>query len=92
VNHEQFTVTTLAVNGRDLPLRYGQLIVVQNTNAVDEDWECLAASSDDVELQLAPYSLDAVTTEGTTLRADAVVVRSDGRSHVFRGVGALLPL
>ena len=92
MNHEQFTVTSLTVNGRDLPLRYGHLVVVQNSNAADEDWECVAASSDDVELALAPYALDVTTTEGTALRGDAVVVRSDGRSHVFRGVGSLLPI
>jgi hypothetical protein len=92
VNHEQFTLTALAMNGRDLPLRYGHLLVVQNTNAADEDWECLAASLHEVELELAPYALDVTTTDGMALRGDAVIVRSDGRSHVFRGVGAILPI
>ena len=92
MNHEQFTVAGLAVNGKDVPLRYGHLIVVQNTNATDEDWECLASSIGDVDLEPAPYTLDITTTDGSALRGDAVMVRSDGRSHVFHGVGALIPL
>jgi hypothetical protein len=92
VNHEQFTVAGLRLNGVEVPLRYGHLVVVHNANATDEDWECLASSTDDVALEPAPYDLHVTTTEGTRLRGDAVMVRSDGRSHVFRGVGVLLPL
>lgn len=91
MNHEQFTVTGLKVNGTSIPLRYAHLVVVQNSNATEEDWECLASSTDQVDLEPAPVALHVTTTEGTALCGDAVVVRSDGHSHVFRGVGALIP-
>jgi hypothetical protein len=91
LKHQQFNVATLAVNGDDVPLLYAHIVVVHNPNTSDEDWECIAASRASVDLELAPYALDVTTIEGPTLHGDAVVVRTDGRSHVFRGVGALLP-
>jgi hypothetical protein len=92
LNHQQFTVGSLALDGHDVPLVYAHVVVVHHSNTADEDWECIAASRATLDLELAPCAVEVTTLDGSALRGDAVVVRSDGHSHVLRGVGALLPV
>ena len=54
----------------------------------DTDWECLAASNDEVQLTEGTYAL-VLQSGPRSFDGDAILVRSDGLAHVFRGIGPL---
>jgi len=63
-------------------------MVAQRSNSDTIDWELVHRTSEIVTLVQAPYVLEMDGPEGA-LAGPAVLVRSDGRSHVFRGAGEL---
>ncbi len=71
-----------------MPSRGGDLIVAAKDQTDDLDWELIHRSSENWPLRTEPYDLDMEGPEGT-FSGPAILVRSDGRSHVFRGVGHL---
>lgn len=89
MRHARFTIAHLSIDGEDMPLLYADLVVAQHDNADGLDWECVAASRRSIELEQARYGLRMLTRQGRRLAGDVVLVRSDARGHVFRGVGPL---
>jgi hypothetical protein len=78
------------VSGFGVPLQVGDLVVVRHDAATDLDWELVATTSPIDPYPREPHQLTMVAVDGgRVLRGDAVVVRSDDRRHVFRGVGPL---
>ena len=80
--------THLAVAGRDISVRYCDLLVASHEESSDTDWECLAASNDEVQLAQGTYAL-VLQSGSRSFDGDAILVRSDGLAHVFRGIGPL---
>lgn len=88
MQHYRFVIETLTASGRRIPSRGGDLMVAQRDNSDSLDWELVHRTSEIVTLVQAPYVLEMDGPEGA-LGGPAVLVRSDGRSHVFRGAGTL---
>ncbi len=88
MRHKRFGIDALVVDGRDVSLRYCDLLVAVKDGSDDVDWECLASTNDEVRLAQAEYPL-ALRSRDREFTGNAIVVRSDGVSHVFRGVGPL---
>ena len=90
MQHARFTLATLEVSDTGVPLLVGDLVVVRHDGTDDLDWELVATT-----LPVDPYPLEPhrlameLLGDGRILRGDAVVVRSQEQSHVFRGVGPL---
>ncbi len=88
VQHRQFYIERLTASGRDLPLVGGDLMVVRYPENPNLDWELIVKTSSGEPLEQAPYQLLISGPEGN-FTGDAVLVRSDGTAHVFRGAGDL---
>lgn len=88
MRHRRYYIESLWTSGLSVPSRGGDLIVAAKTQTEDLDWELIHRSSKNWPLRTEPYDLDMVGPEGT-FAGPAILVRSDGRSHVFRGVGTL---
>ncbi len=88
VRHRRYYVTSLAIDGRRIPSRGGDLIVAQRDESPELDWELVHQSSEDVTIENAAYTIHIGSPEGD-FAGSALLVRSDGRSHVFRGAGDL---
>jgi hypothetical protein len=71
-----------------MPSTGGDLVVAAKDQTDDIDWELVHKSSEDWPMRTEPYDLDMRGPEGH-FSGPAILVRSDGRSHVFRGVGTL---
>ncbi len=52
------------------------------------DWELVFQTKEQTEIEQSPYRLLMDGPEGE-LSGSAILVRSDGTSHVFRGAGDL---
>jgi hypothetical protein len=87
VQHRRYLISELRADGVDVPSAGGDLLVARHDGG-DLDWELVHRSSQVVRLPQAPYQLEMVGVEGT-FGGPAILVRSDGRSHVFRGAGPL---
>lgn len=88
MEHRRYLISTLTVDGADVPSTGGDLLVARHEGSDALDWELVHRSSEAVPLGQAPYRLEMAGIEGS-FRGPAVLVRSDGRSHVFRGAGEL---
>jgi hypothetical protein len=91
VRHKRFPIDHLVVDGRDVSVRYCDLLIASHEQTTGTDWECLAASYDEVQLIEGIYAL-ALQSGTRSFDGDAVLVRSDGLAHVFRGIGPLAGL
>lgn len=88
MRHRRFYIQSLSVSGRTAPEVGGDLLVASRDGTPDLDWELIYRSSRRWQLEQAPYDLEMEGPEGR-FEGPAILVRSDGRSHVFRGVGDL---
>ena len=88
MRHRQYYVESMAASGRELPLVGGDLMVVRYPENPNLDWELIVRTSHAETLESAPYQLLMSGPEGS-FTGSAVLVRSDGRAHVFRGAGDL---
>jgi hypothetical protein len=88
VRHRRYYIESLRTSGRAMPSTGGDLIVAAKDQTEDLDWELIHRSSEPWPLRKEPYDLDMVGPAGRFV-GPAILVRSDGRSHVFRGVGTL---
>ena len=88
MRHKRFGIDGLVVDGRELPLRYCDLLVALNDASADVDWECLASTHDEIRLEQGTYPL-VLRSAGRSFDGNAILVRSDGVAHVFRGAGPL---
>ncbi|MEM8926521.1 MAG: hypothetical protein AAGD35_23690 [Actinomycetota bacterium] len=88
MRHRRFYIQNLWTSGLAVPPTGGDLVVASRPETTDLDWELIYRSSETWRLRQEPYDLDMEGPEGR-FGGPAILVRSDGRSHVFRGVGAL---
>ncbi len=88
MRHRSFHIRSLWTSGLAVPATGGSLVVAVRDSTPDIDWELVYRSAEDWRLRQAPYDLDMEGPEGR-FHGPAILVRSDGRSHVFRGVGTL---
>jgi hypothetical protein len=86
---KRFDVATVHIDGADVRIKYGDVLVVCHEGREDLDWEVVIMAFDPAPLEPAPYHLAAVSLDGTWLVGDAVLVRSIDGTHVFRGAGPL---
>jgi hypothetical protein len=86
--HRRYYIQSLRASGQAAPEVGGDLLVAAKEQSDDIDWELIFRSSEDWRLRPEPYDLEMEGPEGR-FGGPAILVRSDGRSHVFRGVGAL---
>jgi len=86
--HRRFYVHTLVASTLSAPPRGGDLLVVARDNTEQLDWELVYQSSDEWPLKQDSYDLAMDGPEGSFF-GPAVLVRTDGRTHVFRGSGKL---
>jgi hypothetical protein len=87
----------LLVDGAELVVRYGTLVVVERDGG-GLDWEVVAETSDEVALDPGARSVELLVVSGATddarvqfadLMGDAVLVRVTGRTVVLRGDGPI---
>ncbi len=88
VRHRRFYITSLVIDGRRIPSKGGDLIVARRDENPVLDWELVHQTSEDVHIEQAAYNIHLGSPEGD-FAGPALLVRSDGRSHVFRGAGEL---
>jgi hypothetical protein len=88
VRHKRFGIDGLVISGRELSLRYCDLLVALNDGTAELDWECLASTNDEVRLDQGTHAL-TLRSAGREFSGDAILVRSDGVAHVLRGSGPL---
>lgn len=88
VRHRSYYIQSLTASGQSVPEVGGDLMVASSDENNDIDWELIYRSSGHWPLRPEPYDLEMVGPEGR-FGGPAILVRSDGRSHVFRGVGPL---
>lgn len=88
VRHRRYYIESLWTSGRLVPSSGGDLVVAAKEQTGDLDWELIHRSSRLHRLKQEPYDLEMKGPEGL-FTGPAILVRSDGRSHVFRGVGRL---
>lgn len=88
VRYRQFYVEGLTASGREFPTRGGNLMVVQHDDHDQLDWELVIQTNRLFRIDQAPYTLLISGPEGN-FSGPAILVRSDGTSHVFRGAGDL---
>ena len=89
MRHKKFRFSHLRLNGIPVGVQYGDLLVAQDEAAVTVDWEVVVTTLDELHLDPAPYDVHVETADDRQLWGRGVLVRSDGRAHVFRGGGAL---
>ena len=89
MRHKRIRIDHLRINGIPVDLRYGDLLVAQDDCAVDLDWEVVVSSREPLALEMSAYDVHMETFEARQLWGPGLLVRSDGRAHVFRGGGAL---
>jgi hypothetical protein len=89
VLHARFDVTSLSVEGVEVPLRAAYLLVAEREVADRPEWECIAYGLDPTPLPQGRYLVTLTTQEGRRLEGQAVLVRSVEGAHVVRGDGPL---
>ena len=89
MRHKRIRIDHLRINGIPVALRYGDLLVAQDECAQAMDWEVVVSSREPLELQMSAYDVHMETFQARQLWGPGLLVRSDGRAHVFRGGGAL---
>ncbi len=88
MRHRRYYIASLRTSGLPVPQQGGDLLVASTEENNDLDWELIYRSSEHWVLRSEPYDLEMEGPEGS-FGGPAILVRSDGRSHVFRGVGTL---
>ena len=73
MRHKRFPIDELTVAGRAVSVRYCDLLVAVNEESTDTDWECLAASNDEVQLTEGTYLLE-LRSGSRSFDGDAILV------------------
>ncbi|MFN0026902.1 MAG: hypothetical protein ACKV2O_06945 [Acidimicrobiales bacterium] len=89
MRHKRFRFSHLCLNGVPVGVHYGDLLVAQDEVATAVDWEVVLTTTDELRLEPASYDVHIEVGEDRQLWGPGLLVRSDGRAHVFRGGGAL---
>lgn len=82
-------VHRLALDGHDLPLAYGDVLVVAKDGTDGLEWELQVVTLDDHDLQPAAVDLELTLLDGRRVAGNAFLVRTRQRMAVFRGIGDL---
>jgi hypothetical protein len=88
MQHRRFFISELTMSGRVVAGRGGDLLVARRDDDPALDWELVFQTNERTEIEQSPYRLLMEGPEGE-LAGSAILVRSDGTSHVFRGAGDL---
>ncbi|NNF55766.1 MAG: hypothetical protein HKN03_15170 [Acidimicrobiales bacterium] len=88
MRHYRYYIEDLTLSGRTLDGVGGDLIVAEFEGRPELDWELVFRSQSSEKVEPAPFDLVMNGPEGE-LSGPAILVRSDGISHVFRGAGEL---
>lgn len=89
LRHKRIRFEHLQINGVPVEVRYGDLLIAKDDCAQLLDWEVVVSTRDRLELQMSAYDVHMETGDARQLWGPGLLVRSDGRAHVFRGGGAL---
>ena len=89
MRHRHFRFSHLRLNGVPVGVHYGDLLVAQDEAAIAVDWEVVVSTLDELHLEPASYDVHIEVGEDRQMWGPGLLVRSDGRAHVFRGGGAL---
>lgn len=88
MQHRRFFVDELTASGQVFPRLGGNLLVVRRPESPQLDWELVVRTRERHHVDQAPYDL-LIAGPDRAFSGSAILVRSDGRSHVFRGAGVL---
>ncbi len=88
MRHRRFGIDEVSISDRPLSTRRGDLVVAERDGATHLDWELVSMSTEPTDIERSPYRLVMSGPEGR-FSGSAVLVRSDGLTHVFRGAGEL---
>lgn len=88
MKHRRFDLGRLAVDGLDLPLAYGDVLVVHK-DGTGPEWELQAVFLGDHVLDPVPVGIEASLLDGRRVTGNAFLVRTRERMAVFRGIGDL---
>ena len=89
MRHKRIRFEHLQLNGVPVEVRYGDLLIAKDDCAQLLDWEVVVSTRDRLQLQMSDYDVHIETGDKRQLWGPGLLVRSDGRAHVFRGGGAL---
>ena len=89
MRHKRFRFGHMRLNGIPVNVRYGDLLVAQNDCNEQIDWEVVVKTTDRLTLEPSAYDVHVETSEDRQLWGAGVLVRTEGRAHVFRGGGTL---
>lgn len=88
MQHRRYFISELTMSGRIIEGRGGDLLVARRDDNPALDWELVYQTEVPTDIEQSPYRLLMDGPEGE-LSGAAILVRSDGTSHVFRGAGDL---
>ncbi len=88
MQHRRFFVDAVTASGQVFPPVGGNLLVVRRPESPNLDWELVVQTRETHLMQQAPYDL-LMVGPGGSFSGSAILVRSDGHAHVFRGAGDL---
>jgi hypothetical protein len=89
VRHKKFRFDHLRLNGVPVDVHYGDLLVAHDEACEHVDWEVEVTTADRLSLEHAAYDVHVETKESRQIWGPGLLVRTDGRAHVFRGGGML---
>lgn len=88
MRHCRYFIDQLRVSGQEMTQVGGDLVVAEFEGRDELDWELVCRTRPGTEIDMAPHTLEMDGPEGP-LSGPALLVRSDGTAHVFRGAGTL---
>ena len=88
MQHRRYFITGLTMSGQIIEGRGGDLLLARRDDNPVLDWELVYQTEVTTDIEQSPYRLLMDGPEGE-LSGAAILVRSDGKSHVFRGAGDL---
>jgi len=86
--HQRYFIRELTISGRTIDGPGGHLIVARSSGTDNLDWELIFRTGEWTSVTQMPYRLLMKGPLGEK-SGSAILVRSDGLSHVFRGAGDL---
>jgi len=88
MQHQRYVIWDLSISGRSIRGQGGDLVVARRPESTDLDWELIYRTGEWTPIEQSPYRLRMGGPQGEKA-GPAILVRSDGLSHVFRGAGDL---
>ncbi len=89
MRHYRYVIDELMVSGQTMTKVGGSVIVAEFEGRGGIDWEVVCRTDSGTEIEMAAHTLEMSGPEGD-LSGPALLVRTDGTSHVFRGAGKLV--